>query len=103
VKNGLDTEKHITRVLNRINWLGAPFLAVVAVLPYVVSLITGIPSGLALGGTGIIIIVTATVELWNSIKSASTTSGYNVTRTRIESRFYQEPADEEDPRISQLW
>jgi preprotein translocase subunit SecY len=63
VKNGIDTEKHITKVLNRINCLGAPFLAIVAVLPYIVSLLTGIPSGLALGGTGIIIIVTATVEL----------------------------------------
>jgi preprotein translocase subunit SecY len=58
-----------------------------------------------LGGTGIIIIVTATVELWNSIKSASTTSGYNVTRTRIESSFYETPVEEksEDTKVSQLW
>jgi preprotein translocase subunit SecY len=63
IKNGEDTEKHITKVLNRINWIGAPFLAIVAILPYIVSKITGIPSGLALGGTGLIIIVTATLEL----------------------------------------
>jgi preprotein translocase subunit SecY len=63
IKNGEDTEKHITKVLNRINWIGAPFLAIIAILPYIVSKITGIPSGLALGGTGLIIIVTATLEL----------------------------------------
>jgi preprotein translocase subunit SecY len=65
-------------------------------------MVTGIPSGLALGGTGIIIIVTATIELWNSIKSASTTSGYNVTRTRIEAQHYEE-APKEDDKVSQMW
>jgi preprotein translocase subunit SecY len=38
-------------------------LAIVAILPYIISEVTGIPSGLALGGTGLIIIVTATMEL----------------------------------------
>jgi hypothetical protein len=32
-------------------------------LPYVIAEITGIPSGMALGGTGIIIIVSGTIEL----------------------------------------
>jgi preprotein translocase subunit SecY len=50
-------------------------------------MVTQIPSGLALGGTGIIIIVTGTMELWNSIKSNSTTSGYNANRAKIESRL----------------
>jgi preprotein translocase subunit SecY len=63
VKSGKDTEKHITKVLNRINWLGAPFLALVAMIPYVISMISGIPSGLAIGGTGIIILVTAAIDL----------------------------------------
>jgi preprotein translocase subunit SecY len=55
-----------------------------------------------LGGTGLIIIVTATMELWNSIKSASTTSGYNVTRTRIESKHIDEITSEET-KVEQLW
>jgi preprotein translocase subunit SecY len=63
VKSGLDTEQHITRVLMRINCLGAPFLAIVAALPYVIAMVTKIPSGLALGGTGLIIIVTGTIDL----------------------------------------
>lgn len=83
IKNGEDTEKQITKVLTRINWIGAPCLAIICILPYLISKITGIPSGLSLGGTGIIIIVSGTLELWNSIKSASTTSGYNMTKTKI--------------------
>ncbi len=87
VKNGEDTEKQITKVLTRINWIGAPFLAIISLMPYILSKVTGIPSGLSLGGTGIIIIVSGSLELWNSIKSASTTSGYNVTKTKIVSSF----------------
>jgi hypothetical protein len=42
------------------------------------------------------------MELWNSIKSASTTSGYNVTRSRIESKHIDEMADVET-KVEQLW
>jgi preprotein translocase subunit SecY len=77
-------------------------LAIIAVLPYIVSEITGIPSGLALGGTGLIIIVTATMELWNSIRSASTTSGYNVTRARIASKHIDDITPEK-ATVEQLW
>ncbi|MDR2821862.1 MAG: preprotein translocase subunit SecY [Mycoplasmataceae bacterium] len=93
VKSGVDTERHITKVLMRINWLGAPFLAVVAALPYVIAMVTNIPSGLALGGTGIIIIVTGTMDLWNSIVSNSTASGYTVDRIKIENRIYEKNDD----------
>jgi preprotein translocase subunit SecY len=63
IKTGEDTERHIAKVLSRVNWIGGPFLAVIAILPYIIAEITSIPSGLALGGTGLIIIVTATMEL----------------------------------------
>jgi preprotein translocase subunit SecY len=97
---GTNTEKHITKVLTRINWIGAPFLGIVAILPYVISMISGIPSGVALGGTSLIIIVSATIELWNSIKSASTITGYSITRTRIQSKIYESSTTEE---VQQLW
>jgi preprotein translocase subunit SecY len=84
-----------------VNWIGGPFLALVAVLPYIIAQVTDIPSGMALGGTGLIIIVSGTIELWNSIKSASTTSGYNVTRSRIESKYVSEKVTKDE--VSQLW
>lgn len=102
IRMGDDTEKHITKVLFRINWIGAPFLAVVASIPYILSLVTGIPSGMSLSGTGIIIMVTASIELWAAIKSASTTSGYVVTRRNIEHSYYSS-AEEKEEKVTQLW
>jgi len=90
VKSGHDTEVHITRVLNRINIIGAPFLAVVAVIPYIIAMTTGIPSGLALGGTGIIILVTGILDLWVSIKSNATASGYNIEAKKIDKNLKEE-------------
>ena len=83
IKNGEDTERHISKILWRVNWIGAPFLALVAVAPYALSIITGISMGVSLGGTSIIIIVSGAIELWYSIKSASTTSGYNISKNKI--------------------
>lgn len=89
VKIGKETEKYIAQVLYRINWIGGPFLALIATLPYIVSLLTIqngvpiIPSNAALGGTGIIILVSGTLDLWQSIVSASTTTTYKSLRGRI--------------------
>ena len=102
IRMGEDTEKHITKVLFRINWIGAPFLAIVASIPYILSLVTGIPSGMSLSGTGIIIMVTASIELWAAIKSASTTSGYVVTRRNIEHSYYSSKEEKEE-KVTQLW
>ncbi|MGL4951774.1 MAG: preprotein translocase subunit SecY, partial [Mycoplasma sp.] len=57
VKIGATTESYITKTLYRINWIGAPFLALIAALPYLCSMVTNnvIPSSSSLGGTGIII------------------------------------------------
>lgn len=86
VKIGETTEKYISKTLYRINWIGAPFLAFVAALPYLCSMITNnvIPSNSSLGGTGIIIMVTASLDLWQSIGSASIATSYKIKRRKIE-------------------
>lgn len=107
VKVGKDTEKHIGRVIFRINWIGSPFLAIIACLPYIITLISMhasngqvvIPSNAALGGTGIVIIVTATIEIWESIKSTSITTSYQYQRKQIDSKLMNNTTTEE----SKLW
>jgi preprotein translocase subunit SecY len=84
VKSGADTEKHITKVLNRINWIGAPFLAIIAITPYLISMLSGIPSGLAIGGTGIIILVTGSIDFYSSIKSNAMASSYSIEKKKID-------------------
>lgn len=83
IRPGYDTEKHISKVLLRTNFIGAPFLAIVAVIPYIISITLHIPNTLSLGGTGIIIMVSASLELYNSLKSAATTTNYQQMRNQM--------------------
>lgn len=113
VKMGRDTEQHISRTLFRINWIGGPFLALIAALPYIVSIVSthasdgavNIPSYAALGGTGIVIMVSGTIELWQSIKSAATTTSYTYQRKEIEASLSNitNKAVEDDNDDCQLW
>ena len=100
VKVGNDTEKHLSTVLYRINCLGGPILAIIAIVPYIISITTKIPTGMALGGTANIIMVTTCLELLNSIKSIATTSGYNITKKNID---YSSNDNKTPKNITSLW
>lgn len=69
VKPGIETERYIRRVLNRVTVLGAAALAVIAALPSIFTLsgVFGSNSSLVLGGTGLIIVVGVALELNNQI------------------------------------
>lgn len=85
VRAGKDTETYISRILLRVNFIGAPFLAIIASIPYFVGLAIGLPfNDSALGGTGMIIIVAVCLQTWLSIKSAATSMNYNKIRKGIE-------------------
>ncbi len=91
VKIGKTTENYIKQVLYRVNWIGSPMLALIAAMPYIVSkLIVNeqgvpiIPSDSSLGGTGIVIMVTGSLDMWQSIVSASTASSYTIKRRKIQ-------------------
>ncbi len=69
VKPGIETERYIRRVLNRVTFLGAAALVVIASLPSILTLsgIFGQDTSLVLGGTGMIIVVGVCLELNNQI------------------------------------
>ena len=69
IKPGIETERYIRKVLNRVTVIGAAALALIAALPSVLTL-TGVFGGnnsLVLGGTGMIIVVGVCLELNNQI------------------------------------
>lgn len=68
VRPGEETVKYFTYVLNRITLAGALFLAMIAVLPAVVSAAFGFPN-LVIGGTGILIAVSVVLEMTRQIES----------------------------------
>lgn len=68
VRPGPNTVDYLNFVLNRITLVGASFLGLVAIFPSIVSGMTGITS-LAIGGTGILIVVSVVLEILKSINS----------------------------------
>ncbi len=69
VKPGIETERYIRRVLNRVTFLGAMALVLIASLPSILTLsgVFGQDASLVLGGTGMIIVVGVCLELNNQI------------------------------------
>lgn len=67
LRPGTETERYLRKVLNRVTLLGALSLAVIACLPIALSLSGLVPQSLALGGTGLIIVVGVAMEVSNQI------------------------------------
>ncbi len=69
IRPGNETERYVRKVLNRVTFIGAMALMLVAALPSILTLsgIFGDDTSLVLGGTGLIIIVGVCLELSNQI------------------------------------
>ena len=68
IHTGNETERYVRKVLNRVTFIGAIALALIAALPVVLTLtIFKDNPSLALGGTGLIIVVGVALELNNQI------------------------------------
>jgi len=68
IRPGPNTVDFLNFVLNRITLVGASFLGLVAILPSVISGFTGI-SGLAIGGTSVLIVVSVVLEILKTVNS----------------------------------
>ena len=68
IRPGEQTRKYLSNVLNRITLVGAVFLGSIAVLPSVIQGFTGV-ANLAIGGTGILIVVSVVLEITRNIES----------------------------------
>ncbi|WP_338969474.1 preprotein translocase subunit SecY [Spiroplasma endosymbiont of Labia minor] len=68
VKPGKDTRVYLRGVVNRLSWVGSFALAAIAILPYIISKLTNLPSSLAIGGTGLIIVISVALQTYAQIK-----------------------------------
>lgn len=71
LRPGRRTAEYLERVMERITYCGAAFLAVIAVIPTVVASALHIPPSMAqyLGGTGLLITVSVTLDLVQRIEA----------------------------------
>ncbi len=75
VRPGDSTAAYIGKILTRVTLVGAVFLGTIAVLPIVMQGITGI-STLAIGGTGLLIVVSVVVDLVKRVDAQTTSREY---------------------------
>ncbi|MEK7633311.1 MAG: preprotein translocase subunit SecY [Patescibacteria group bacterium] len=68
IRPGVATKEYLQRILYRITTVGAAFLGVIAVMPVLVSKITGL-TNLVIGGTGILIVVSVILETFKKIEA----------------------------------
>lgn len=79
VRTGLDTEKFISTVLNRVTVVGSMFLLIIAAIPIITPVIWSQTSNaaLSLGGTGLIIVTGVALETTRQIKTLITRKEYH--------------------------
>lgn len=68
VRPGNETHRYVKKVLNRVTFIGATALTIIAAFPIVLTLLNVVPSSLALGGTGMIIVVGVALETYKQIE-----------------------------------
>ncbi|KKR31846.1 MAG: Protein translocase subunit SecY [Parcubacteria group bacterium GW2011_GWF2_39_8b] len=66
VRPGHSTSEHISRILTRLTLVGAIFLGFIAVLPLIMSGVTGI-TAISIGGTALLIVVSVVIDLIKKI------------------------------------
>ncbi len=77
IRPGTETKTYISKVLSRITFLGAIFIAVIAALPIVFSATTSLPSSVRIGGTSILIVVGVVLETYKQLESSVASRSYN--------------------------
>lgn len=75
VRPGTPTSDYISKVLTRLTLVGALFLGFVAVIPLILRSATGIQA-LAIGGTGLLIVVSVVIDLMKKIDAQVTVKEY---------------------------
>jgi preprotein translocase subunit SecY len=77
ITKGAPTQKYLTKVLRRITLVGAVFLGIVAVMPYLVTAVIPGASRLSLLSTGLLIVVGVVRDTFFGLDAELKLRGYN--------------------------
>ncbi len=80
IRPGEETIKYVSKVLIRLTVVGSIFLAVIAGLPYVFSMVSNLPSTVSIGGTGLLIVVGVILEIYKQLESSLISRSYKRRR-----------------------
>ncbi|WP_156291748.1 preprotein translocase subunit SecY [Oceanobacillus salinisoli] len=68
IRPGNNTETYLTRVINRLTFVGAIFLAAVSVLPIVLGGLANLPTAVQIGGTSLLIVVGVALQTMKQLE-----------------------------------
>jgi preprotein translocase subunit SecY len=68
IRPGAATQEYLTKVLTRLTFVGAIFLAVISVLPVFFIKIAGLPQSVQIGGTGLLIVVGVALDTMKKLE-----------------------------------
>lgn len=76
IRPGGATKQYLEKILYRLTSVGAVFLGVVAILPAIVSSVTGVKN-IVIGGAGILIVVSVVLETFKQIEAQMVMKSYD--------------------------
>ncbi len=76
IRPGKPTTDYISKILGKVTLIGAIFLGIVAVLPLVIGMFSSELSGLAFGGSSLLILVSVVLETTKEIEAQMTMRHY---------------------------
>lgn len=77
IRQGKETEKYLSGVINRVAFVGSLILILIAVIPVLLTIIFNLNSAIAFGGTSIIILVGVAIETYDQINAKLAGKEYN--------------------------
>src|SRR5699024_10460750 len=69
IRPGKNTETYLSRVISRLTFVGAIFLAVVSVLPIILGGLANLPTAVQTGGTSLLIVVGVALQTMKQLES----------------------------------
>lgn len=82
IRPGEETTTYIKNVLKRITTVGALSLSAIAALPIIFGAVSGLPSNVRIGGTGLLIVVGVALETYRQLDSELVTRKFSRRRGR---------------------
>lgn len=76
IKPGEETQNFISRVLFKVTVLGATYLAILAAIPIITSIIFKLPASVTIGGTSLLIIVGVAIETAKQLETEASEKEY---------------------------
>ena len=81
VRPGEETIKYVSKTLIRLTVVGSLFLAVIAGLPYLFSMVSKLPTSVSLGGTGLLIVIGVILDTYKQLESNLISRSYSRRRS----------------------